>query len=42
VINYKEEDYFVKREIEQWKKVEAPKEGRKTFIKQIAIAPFVL
>jgi vacuolar protein sorting-associated protein 13A/C len=42
VSNYKEEDYRVQRQVDKWNDVEVPKEGAKTFIKHIAIAPFVL
>ena len=42
VINYKQEDYLVKRQVDKWNEVDVPKEGAKTFIKHIAIAPFVL
>jgi len=33
VINYKQEDYLVKREVDKWNEVIVPKEGAKTFIK---------
>lgn len=42
VINYKQEDYLVKRQVDKWNEVVVPNEGAKTFIKHIAIAPFVL
>lgn len=42
IMNYENKSYYVSKEIEKWREIEIPKEGRKTFIKSINISPFYI
>ena len=42
VMNVDEEDFYVKKKTDEWKAIDIPKEGSKTFIKSITIAPFTV
>ena len=42
VMNLGEADFYIKKKTDDWKAIDIPKEGSKTFIKSIQIAPFTV